>query len=61
MRERYRIRLSRIFEIPSTSDEKPSHCVKSVRIRSYSSPYFLAFRLKTERYSVLSLFSPNAG
>ena len=41
MRERYRIRLSSIFEIPSISDEKPSHCVKSVRIRSYSSPYFL--------------------
>ena len=28
------------------------HCVKSVRIRSYSGPYFPAFRLNTERYSV---------
>ena len=26
------------------------HCVKSVRIRSYSDPYFPAFRLNTERY-----------
>ena len=26
------------------------HCVKSVRIRSYSGPHFPAFRLKTERY-----------
>ena len=30
----------------------PLHCVKSVRIRSYSDPYFLAFRLNTERYEV---------
>ena len=28
------------------------HCVKSVCIRSYSGPYFPAFRLNTERYSV---------
>ena len=28
------------------------HCVKSVRTRSYSGPYFLAFGLNTERYSV---------
>ena len=61
MRERYRIRLSRIFEIPSTSDEKPSHCVKSVRIRSYSSPYFLAFRLNTETYSVSLLIQSECG
>ena len=27
-------------------------CVKSVRIRSYSGPYFLAFWLNTERYRV---------
>ena len=26
------------------------HCVKSVRIQSYSGPYFLAFGLNTERY-----------
>ena len=32
-----------------------SHCVKSVRIRSYSGPYFPAFGLNTET------FSPNAG
>ena len=28
------------------------HCVKSVRIRSYSGPYYSAFGLNTERYSV---------
>ena len=28
------------------------HCEQSVRIRSYSDPYFPAFRLNTERYSV---------
>ena len=28
------------------------HCVKSVRIRSYSGPYFLAFGLNKERDSV---------
>ena len=33
------------------------HCVKSVRIRGYSSPYFPVFGLNTERYGV----SPNAG
>ena len=28
------------------------HCVKSVRIRSFSGPYFLAFGLITERYRI---------
>ena len=28
------------------------HCVKSVRILSYSGPYFPAFGLNTEKYSV---------
>ena len=28
------------------------HCMKSVRIRSYSGPHFSIFGLKTERYSV---------
>ena len=39
------------------------HCVKSVRIRSYSGPIFPAFGLNTKRYRVteyLSVFSPNA-
>ena len=36
----------------------PKHSVKSVRIRSYSWPYFPAFGLNTE---YLSVFSPNAG
>ena len=31
------------------------HCVESIRILSYSGPYFPAFGLNTER------FSPNAG
>ena len=31
---------------------KKIHCVKSVRIRSYSDPYFPVFGLNTERYSV---------
>ena len=29
-----------------------THCVKSVRLESFSGPYFLAFRLNTERYVV---------
>ena len=28
------------------------HCVKSVRIRSFSGPYFPAFGMNVERYSV---------
>ena len=28
------------------------HCIKCVRIRSYSGPYFSAFGPNTERYSV---------
>ena len=35
--------------------------VKSVCIRNYSGPHLLAFGLITERYSYLSVFSPNAG
>ena len=39
-----------------TSDHSPLiftlSCVKSVRIRSYSGPYFPAFGLNAERYSV---------
>ena len=35
-----------------------SHCVKNLRIRYFSGPYFPAFGLNTERYSV---FSSNAG
>ena len=36
------------------------HCVKSVRIRSFSDRYFPAFRLNTERYEYLSVLNPNA-
>ena len=35
------------IQLPSTM-----HCVKSVRIRSFSGPCFPAFGLNTERYSV---------
>ena len=28
------------------------HCMKSVQIRNFSAPYFPAFRLNTERYSI---------
>ena len=28
------------------------HCIKSVRIRSYSGPYFPAFGMNTERYGI---------
>ena len=31
---------------------KMGHCVKSVRIRSYSGPHFLTFELNTERHGV---------
>ena len=44
--------LSRIASITIISLYKNIHCVKSVRIRSYSGPYFPAFGLNTERYSV---------
>ena len=37
------------------------YCVKTVRIWSFSGPYFLAFGLNTERYSYLSVFNLNAG
>ena len=36
------------------------HCMKSVRIRSFSGPYFPAFGLNTDRYSV-SLRIQNVG
>ena len=32
--------------------EKDTHCVKGVRIRSYSSPYFPTFGLNTERLRI---------
>ena len=37
------------------------HCIKSVRIPSYSGPHFPLFGLNTERYGNLSVFSPNVG
>ena len=35
-----------------TSELSHCHCVKNVRIRSYSGPYFPVFGLNTERYGV---------
>ena len=37
------------------------HCFKSVRIRSYSDPYFSAFRLNTKRYGVSLRISSKCG
>ena len=37
------------------------HCVKSVRIRRFSGPYFPAFGLNMGIYSEISVFSPNSG
>ena len=37
------------------------HCVKSVCIRRYSGPYFPAFELNMERYSVSFRFQPECG
>ena len=37
------------------------HCVKSVRIRNFSGPYFPAFELNTRHTPYHSVFSMNAG
>ena len=34
----------------SLNNQYNNHCLKSVRIRSYSGPYFLAFGVNMERY-----------
>ena len=36
-------------------------CVKSVRIRNYSGPYFSALGLNTERYSVSTCIQSKCG
>ena len=36
----------------TNSDFYHQHCVKSVRVRSYSGPYFSALGLNTERYEI---------
>ena len=38
-----------------------SHCVKSVSIRNYSGPHFLAFGLNTGRYGVSLPIQPECG
>ena len=37
------------------------HCVKSIRIRSFSGPYFLTFAMNTEKYSVSLRIQSNRG
>ena len=32
---------------------KEFHCVKNVRSRSFSDPYFSPFRMKTQRYKII--------
>ena len=53
------------LSLPRIGRKLYQHCVKSIRICSFSSSYFVAFGLNTERYSVslssLSEFSINAG
>ena len=41
--------------------EKIVHCVKNVRIWSYSGPYFPTFGLNTGDTEYLSVSSPNTG
>ena len=42
----------RLHQTISRGTFQNRHCVKSVRIRSFSGPYFSAFGLNTERYGV---------
>ena len=53
MKKKKKINLFSV-NVPFKIMRKHSHCVKSVRIRSYSGPYFPAFGLNAERspYSV---------
>ena len=38
--------------LSNATENSELYCMKSIRIRSFSGPYFLAFGLNTERYSV---------
>ena len=42
-------------------ESRHTHCVKRVRIRSSSGPYFPALGLNTERYSVSLRIQPECG
>ena len=55
--------ISCLLLIITTEEQKWSlnHCLKIVRIRSYSGPYFLAFGLHTERYSISLLIQSECG
>ena len=45
------LRVNRLY-FSLSNESKYSHCVKSVRIRSYSGPHLTAFRLNTKKYRV---------
>ena len=45
-------RLGETFMIMKMEKNEATHCVKSVRIRSFSGLYFPTFRLNGDRYSV---------
>ena len=46
------MKISELLLVTVSTNVQSNHCVKSVRIRSYSGPYFTAFGLNTERYRV---------
>ena len=46
------VRISALILLISLALLSNFHCVKIVRIRSYSGPHFLTFGLNTERYGV---------
>ena len=50
-----------ILVVPNIYNYVLVHCVKSIHIRSFSGPYFIAFGLNTEWYrsTYLSVFSQN--
>ena len=51
----------RTVELKTLRSKKHLHCVKSVRIRSYSGPHFPTFGLNMDSTPYLSVFSPSAG
>ena len=52
---------SRIQLIPFINDIKNKQYVESVRIQSFSGPYFLAFELNMETYGVSLRIQPKCG
>ena len=52
---------STILDRIHSSSLKQIHCVKNIRVRSFSVPYFPAFGLNRRDMEYLFVFSPNAG